>query len=72
MVDGPSDQAGIQPGDILVNIDGQDIATVSDLTRLLKTEFSAGQELAVEVVRVVNDEGFRYMLTLKLGERPRQ
>ncbi|MCS5666648.1 MAG: PDZ domain-containing protein, partial [Dehalococcoidia bacterium] len=72
VADGPSDQAGIKPGDILVNIDGLDIATVSDLTRLLKTEFSAGQELIVEVFRVVDGEGFREMLTLKLGERPRQ
>ena len=72
VADGPSDQAGIKPGDILVNIDGHDIATVSDLTRLLKTEFSAGQELIVEVFRVVDGEGFREMLTLKLGERPRQ
>ena len=72
VIDGPSDRAGIIPGDIVVNINGHDIATVSDLTRLLKTEFSAGQELAVEVFRVVEGEGFREMLTLKLGERPQQ
>ncbi len=72
VIDGPSDRAGIIPGDIVVNIDGHDIATVSDLTRLLKTEFSAGQELAVEVFRVVEGEGFREMLALKLGERPQQ
>ena len=72
VVDGPSDQAGIQPGDIVVNIDGHDIATVTDLTRLLKTEFNAGQELEVEIFRVVEGEGFREMLTLKLGERPQQ
>jgi len=32
VVDGPSDRAGINPGDIVVKIAGQDIATVSDLT----------------------------------------
>ena len=70
--DGPSDQAGIRPGDIAVNIDGHDIATVSDLTRLLKTEFSVGQELVVEIFRIEEGEGYREMLTLRLGERPQQ
>ncbi|MEE3246863.1 MAG: trypsin-like peptidase domain-containing protein, partial [Chloroflexota bacterium] len=70
VIDGPSDIAGIQPGDILVNIGGHDIATISDLTRLLKTEFSAGEELMVEVFRVVEGQGFREVLTLELGERP--
>ncbi len=69
---GPSDQSGIRPGDIVVNIDGHDIATVSDITRLLKTEFSAGQELIVEIFRIEEGEGFRGMLTLRLGERPQQ
>ena len=70
--DGPSDQSGIRPGDIIVNIDGHNIATVSDLTRLLKTEFAVGQELVVEIFRIVEGDGFREMLTLKLGERPQQ
>ena len=72
VVDGPSDRAGMVPGDIVVNIGGHDIATISDLTRLLKQEFSAGQELEVEVFRVEDGEGFRRMLTLELGERPQQ
>jgi serine protease Do len=72
VVDGPSDRAGMEPGDIVVNIEGHDIATISDLTRLLKQEFSAGQELEVEVFRVVDGEGFRRMLTLELGVRPQQ
>ncbi len=72
VVGGPSDRAGMIPGDVLVNIGGHDIATISDLTRLLKQEFSAGQELEVEVFRVIDGEGDREMLTLTLGERPRQ
>ena len=72
VIDGPSDIAGIQPGDILVNIGGHDIATISDLTRLLKTEFSAGEELMVEVFRVVEGQGSREVLTLELGERPQK
>ncbi|PKB58778.1 MAG: hypothetical protein BZY83_05210 [SAR202 cluster bacterium Casp-Chloro-G2] len=72
VIDGPSDKAGIQPGDIVVNIGGFDVATVSDLTRLLKTEFSAGQELEVEVFRTANGTGTRKTLTLTLGERPQR
>lgn len=72
VADGPSDRAGIFPGDIVVNIAGQDIATVSDLTRLLKQEFKAGQLVEVEVFRVVDGEGSLKTLTLELGERPQQ
>ena len=68
---GPSDQAGIQPGDIILKIGGHDVATVSDLTRLLKQEFQAGQELAVEVFRT-GDGGSTETLTLVLGERPQR
>ena len=71
VIDGPSDRAGIQAGDIVVNIGGHDIATVSDLTRLLKQEFDVGQEVEVEVYRMANDEGERKTLTLEFGERPR-
>jgi S1-C subfamily serine protease len=72
VLDGPSHQAGMIPGDILVNIAGHDIATISDLTRLLKQEFSAGQSVEVEVYRVTDGVGDRTMLNLELGERPRQ
>ncbi|HIN24771.1 MAG TPA: PDZ domain-containing protein [Dehalococcoidia bacterium] len=72
VVDGPSDRAGIIPGDIVVNIAGQDIATVSDLTRLLKQELRAGQQVEVEVFRVADGAGSRKTLTLELGERPQQ
>ncbi len=69
---GPSDRAGIQPGDIVVRIGGHDIAMVSDLTRLLKQEFSAGQVVEVEIFRTANGAGARETLDLELGERPRQ
>ena len=72
VVGGPSDRAGMIPGDVLVNIGGHDIATISDLTRLLKQESSPGQKLAVEVFRVIDGDGSREMLTLELGERPQQ
>ena len=64
--DGPSHAAGIQPGDIILSMDGSDTATVSDLTRLLRREFNAGQEIEVELFRA----GSRQTVRLVLGERP--
>jgi len=72
VIDVPSDLAGILPGDIVMSIGGHDVATLSDLTRLLKQEFSTGQEVEVEVFRTDNGAGERKILTLELGERPRQ
>ncbi len=72
VIDGPSDRAGIQAGDIVVNIGGHDTATVSDLTRLLKQEFSVGQAVEVEVFRMAGEAGELKTLTLEFGERPRQ
>lgn len=68
IISGPADQAGIQPGDIVVSADGNKLATVSDLTRLLKQEFIVGQEIAIEIFR---DEGNEFV-NLVLGERPRR
>ena len=72
VADGPSDRAGILDGDIMVRIGGHDVATVSDLIRLLKQEFTAGEKVEVEVFRTANGASDRKTLTLELGERPRQ
>ena len=63
---GPSDQSGIRPGDIILSMNGNKVATVTDLTRLLRTRFSAGQKIKVELFR----EGSTKTLNLVLGERP--
>jgi S1-C subfamily serine protease len=63
---GPSDQSGIRQGDIILSMDGNKVATVTDLTRLLRTVFAAGQDIDVELFR----EGSTETLTLMLGERP--
>ena len=68
IIDGPADQAGIRPGDIVVSADGHKLAMVSDLTRLLKQEFRVGQEVDMEIFR---DEG-NEVVNLVLGERPRR
>lgn len=68
IIDGPADQAGIQPGEIVVSAAGHKLATVSDLTRLLKQDFRVGQEIDLELFR---DEG-NEIVTMTLGERPRR
>ena len=66
VIDGPADRAGIEPGDIILSAGGQEIATVSDLTRLLKQRFQAGQDIDVELFR----DGARENIIMTLGERP--
>jgi S1-C subfamily serine protease len=63
---GPSDQSGIRQGDIILSMGGDKVATVTDLTRLLRKEFAAGQDIEVKLFR----EGSTETLTLTLGERP--
>jgi S1-C subfamily serine protease len=66
VVDGPANRAGINPGDIVLSVEGQEIATVTDLTRLLKHRFQAGQEIEVELFR----GGAKDTIKMTLGERP--
>ncbi|PKB66738.1 MAG: hypothetical protein BZY81_06470 [SAR202 cluster bacterium Io17-Chloro-G4] len=68
IVGGPADRAGIRPGDIIVSADGHELATVSDLTRLLKQEFVVEQEVTIEIFRGEGNE----VVNLVLGERPRR
>ena len=48
---GPSDKAGISPGDIVMSIDGAEVATVLDLTRMLRQDLEAHQEVEVQLFR---------------------
>ena len=64
---GPSDEAGILRGDIILSIDGNQTNTAGDLSRLLRQEFSVNQEIKAEFFR----DGSTLTLPLVLGERPR-
>ena len=65
--DGPSDQAGIQPGDIILSMNGHKVDTTRVLTRLLRQEFKPRQEIQVGLFR----KGSKLTLPLVLKERPR-
>lgn len=64
---GPADSASIQLGDIILSLGGFEVGTVSDLTRILRQEFRANQEIEVELFR----NGATLTLPMVLGERPR-
>ena len=66
--DGPSDLAGIEPGDVILSVDGEKVATLDDLIRKLRQELNAGQEVGVELFR----EGSTETVQVVLGERPAQ
>ena len=72
VIEGPSARAGIQPGDVVTTIGGHNVATVSDLTRLLRQEFEAGQTVEVEVFRNEEGGGSNRIFQLQFGERPQE
>ena len=66
VIGSPADRAGIRPGDIVLSAGGNKVAMVSDLLRLLKQEFRAGQEIDLELFR----DGEIDTVRMELGERP--
>lgn len=63
---GAADNAGVQARDIIVNLGGYDVTSISELTRVLR-KFKAGDETTITVYR----NGQRVNLWITLGEKPR-
>jgi serine protease Do len=62
---GPALKAGVKRGDVIVEFDGKEVQTVSDLrNRVAQTQ--VGSKVPLKVVR----EGQEKMLTIHIGERP--
>jgi S1-C subfamily serine protease len=59
-------EAGVEPGDIIVEVDGEPLATMSELVAIVR-EHDPGDDLQLSIVR----EGEPVELTVTLGERPR-
>ena len=62
---GPSARAGLQPGDVVISVNGQDVKTSSELTREV-AKAKAGDALRLEVLR----EGRRRTVEVRSGVRP--
>ncbi len=61
--DSPAAQAGVQPGDVLLEFDGNDIPTVRDLPRMV-----AGTEVGSEIEIALWRDGRMETVQVKLGE----
>ena len=49
-IDGPADQAGLTPGDIIMAADGQDVLTVEELTTIIKSH-QVGDKMDITIWR---------------------
>ena len=64
---GAAERGGIQAKDVITEIGGYEVASVSDLTRVLR-KFEAGESVSVVVYR----SGAYKTLTVELDEKPRE
>jgi serine protease DegQ len=63
--DGPADDAGMEPGDVIIRLDDQPVRTVEDFLVELR-RYTPGDEVAVQVVRDGDERSF----DVQLAERP--
>jgi len=63
----PAARAGIEPGDLILSLDGRPVTGADDLIRFM-TGDQIGKTLKVDVLR----EGHRRTVTLEPEERPRR
>ena len=65
--DSPADEANLRDGDVVVAMNGNPVADVRDLQRLLREQFHVDQQVLVELIR----DGKRLEAPVTLGEMPR-
>lgn len=68
--DGPAADAELQVGDVIVEVDGSDVATIQDVLDALD-DFSPGDTIELTVERAMDDGGLMVStIEVELGERP--
>ncbi len=60
----PASRAGIQPGDIIIKVDGKTVETPSTLAKII-AGFNPGHKAKVDILR----DGKKQQLTVELGEK---
>lgn len=63
--DGPADRAGLKAGDVILEVDGEEVSSTRALIRRVQAR-KAGDEVALKIER----DGETRDVTVKLGERP--
>jgi serine protease Do len=66
--DTPAEKAGLQPGDIIIKFNGEEVKDIAHL-RILAAETPPGTKVKIEVVR---DDGSHKVLTLTVTEFPEE
>ncbi|MBM3908442.1 MAG: Do family serine endopeptidase [Gemmatimonadetes bacterium] len=59
--DSPARKAGLEPGDIIVRVEGQEVDRVSTLQRIVRT-YQPGQSITLDVVRYGERKSFKVRL----------
>jgi len=62
---GPADQAGMQPGDVIQKVNGQDVTTNDEVVKAIK-DTKPGSTIEMEVWSA----GIKKLVTIKVQERP--
>ena len=62
---GPADQAGMQPGDVIQKVNGQDVTTNDEVVKAIKAT-KPGETINMEVWSA----GIKKLVTIKVQERP--
>ena len=65
--DGPADRAGLEPGDLVTSIDGEEVRSVEDFLGFIRRS-EPGDEVEVEVLR----DGDEMTIEVTLAGRPRE
>jgi serine protease Do len=63
----PADKGGLQPGDIIVKVNGREVSTPSTLAKLI-AQNHPGEKIKLDVVRAGKNQAF----SIQLSERPQK
>ncbi|MEZ4769337.1 MAG: PDZ domain-containing protein [Caldilineales bacterium] len=69
VADGPADQAGIAPGDVIVAVDGENVTRDTSLAELVR-QYAPGDEVTLTLVRMSQGDMNQDEVVVTLGANP--